>query len=104
MCRFQEEGREHGKKALLGKGITLTVIEVRGNRVWLACDAADPARIFWGELACWHEEALADDLDGKPNWSRGAGATWSRNRPAATREACRADATCVGGGGGPLRP
>ncbi len=42
--------RKPGEKIVLGNGITLTVIEVRGKRVRLAFDAPDHVCILRAEL------------------------------------------------------
>jgi carbon storage regulator CsrA len=64
--------RKAGEKVVIGNGITLTVVEVKGNRVRLALDAPDQVRILRGELACRHGDALDADLDEKPDWSSAA--------------------------------
>jgi carbon storage regulator len=48
--------RKPGEKVVLGGGITVTVVEVRGDRVCIGIDAPDQVRILRGELACWQEE------------------------------------------------
>jgi carbon storage regulator len=53
--------RKPGEKVVIGNGITLTVVEVRGNRVRLGFDAPDPVRILRAELACRQEEPAACD-------------------------------------------
>ena len=58
--------RKPGEKVVLGNGITLTVVEVRGDRVRLAVDAPDPVRILRAELACRQAEPLDAGLDGRP--------------------------------------
>jgi carbon storage regulator len=58
--------RKPGEQVVLGDGITLTVIEVRGARVRLAFDAPDPVRIRRAELACPWGEPLDADRDGTP--------------------------------------
>ena len=47
--------RKAGEQVVIGNGITLTVVEVRGNRVRLAFDAPDQVRILRAELACWQD-------------------------------------------------
>jgi carbon storage regulator CsrA len=64
--------RKPGEKVVIGNGITITVVEVQGNRVRLAFDAPDQVRILRGELACWQDDWLDADLDGQPAWSRAA--------------------------------
>lgn len=51
--------RRPGEKVVIGNGITVTVVEVTGNRVRLAFKAPDQVRILRGELACWQEEPAA---------------------------------------------
>jgi len=64
--------RMPGETILIGNGIAVTVVEVKGNRVRLAFDAPDQVRILRGELACWLDDSLDDDLAAKPDWSRAA--------------------------------
>jgi carbon storage regulator CsrA len=64
--------RKPGEKVVIGNGITLTVVEVKGNRVRLAFDAPDQVRILRAELACWQDDPLDADLDGQPDWSGAA--------------------------------
>jgi carbon storage regulator len=52
-----------GEQVVLGNGITLTVVEVRGDRVRLAFDAPDQVRILRAELACRQGEPLDADRD-----------------------------------------
>ena len=58
--------RKPGEKVVIGNGITLTVVEVRGNRVLLAFDAPEQVRILRAELACRKGEPLDANLDGRP--------------------------------------
>ena len=58
--------RKPGEKVVIGNGITLTVVEVRGDRVRLAFDAPDQVRILRAELTCRQAEPLDADLDGRP--------------------------------------
>jgi carbon storage regulator CsrA len=64
--------RKPSEKVVIGNGITITVVEVQGNRVRLAFDAPDQVRILRAELACWQDDPLDADLDGRPDWSRAA--------------------------------
>ena len=48
--------RKPGEKVVIGNGITVTVVEVQGNRVRVGIDAPEQVRILRGELACWQEE------------------------------------------------
>jgi carbon storage regulator len=58
--------RKPGEQVVLGNGITLAVVEVRGERVRLAFDAPDQVRILRAELACRQGEPLVASLDGRP--------------------------------------
>jgi carbon storage regulator len=59
--------RKPGEQVVIGNGITLTVVEVRGNRVRLAFDAPEQVRILRAEVACWQDDLLQADLDGTPD-------------------------------------
>ena len=54
--------RKPGEKIIIGNGITLTVIEVKGNQVRVGIDAPDDVRILRAELACWQDEPATDDV------------------------------------------
>ncbi len=58
--------RKAGEKIIIGDGITLSVVEVKGNRVRIAIDAPDQVRILRGELACWQGEPAACDGPADP--------------------------------------
>ena len=58
--------RKPGEKVVIDNSITLTVVEVRGNRVRLAFVAPAQVRILRAELACRQGEPLDADLDGRP--------------------------------------
>jgi carbon storage regulator len=58
--------RKPGEQVVIGNSITLTVVEVRGDRVRLAFDAPDQVRILRAELVCREGEPLDADLDGGP--------------------------------------
>jgi carbon storage regulator len=47
--------RKPGEKAVIGGGITVTVLDVIGGRIRLGIDAPDDVRILRGELASWME-------------------------------------------------
>ena len=53
--------RKPGEQVVLGGGITLTVVEVRGGRVRLAFDAPAQARILRAELARGQDEPAGGD-------------------------------------------
>jgi carbon storage regulator len=63
--------RKPGDKVVLGNGITLTVVEVRGKRVRLAFDAPDQVRILRAELACWQNEPAGGDGLAEPAFECG---------------------------------
>ena len=58
--------RKPGEQVVIGDGITLTVVEVRGGRVRLAFDAPAQVGILRAELACRPGEPLDADPDGRP--------------------------------------
>jgi carbon storage regulator CsrA len=64
--------RKPGEKVVIGNGITLTVVEIRGDQVRLGIDAPNRVRILRAELDCWQDDPLDADPDGKPDWSRAA--------------------------------
>jgi carbon storage regulator len=59
--------RKPGEKVVIGNGITLTAVEVKGNRVRLAIDAPDQVRILRAELACCRDDPPDADLEDKPD-------------------------------------
>jgi len=59
--------RKPGEKVVIGGGITVTVVEMMGNKVRVGIDAPDQVRILRAELAGWQDDPLDTDLDGKPN-------------------------------------
>lgn len=67
--------RKPGEKVVIGNNITLTVIEINGNRVRIAFDAPDQVRILRSELVCGRDGTLDADPDGKPDWSEAAEST-----------------------------
>lgn len=48
--------RKPGEKVIIGNGITVTVVEVHGNRVRIGIDAPGNVRILREELAFWREK------------------------------------------------
>jgi carbon storage regulator len=59
--------RKLGEKVVIGTGITLTIVEVHGNRVRIGIEAPDQVPILRGELAGRENLALSDpDLEAKP--------------------------------------
>ncbi|HLN28133.1 MAG TPA: carbon storage regulator [Gemmataceae bacterium] len=60
--------RKPGEKLVIGSGVTVTVLEVQGNRVRVGIDAPAHIRILREELACWQEPAEGRDgqLDPTP--------------------------------------
>jgi carbon storage regulator len=59
--------RKRGEKVVIGHSITLTVVEVRGNRVRLAIDAPEEMRILRAELVCLPVDSLEAQLEAKPD-------------------------------------
>jgi hypothetical protein len=55
--------RKPGEKVVIGNGITMTVVEVRGNRVRLAFDAPDQVRILRADSPAGRVNRLT------PNWT-----------------------------------
>ena len=53
--------RRPGEKVVVGDGITVTVVEVTGNKVRVGIDAPDQVRMLRGEFACRQEEPAACD-------------------------------------------
>jgi carbon storage regulator len=47
--------RKPGEKVIIGDNITLTVLEVIGNRVKIGVEAPNEVRILRGELAWWED-------------------------------------------------
>jgi carbon storage regulator len=58
--------RKPGEKVVIRHTITLTVVEVRGDRVRLAFDAPEQVRRMRTELACRQGEPLDAGLDDRP--------------------------------------
>jgi carbon storage regulator len=59
--------RKAGEKVVIGDGITLTVIEVKANRVRVGIDAPGQVRILRGELVGQADLPVTDpDLAEKP--------------------------------------
>jgi carbon storage regulator len=58
--------RKPGEKVVIGNGITLTVVEIRRDRVRLAFDAPAQVRILRAELACRQGGPLNAGLDDRP--------------------------------------
>ena len=51
--------RKPGEKIVIGNDITITVVEIKGNRIRVGIDAPDEVRVLRGELACWQNEPAA---------------------------------------------
>ncbi|MCC6419162.1 MAG: carbon storage regulator [Gemmataceae bacterium] len=52
--------RKPGEKLVLGNNITITILEVVGNRVRVGIDAPGDVRVLRGELAWWQDEKHTD--------------------------------------------
>jgi carbon storage regulator CsrA len=55
--------RKPGEKLVIGEGITVTVVEIKGPRVKIAIDAPDSMRVARGELVQWIDLLLPYDSD-----------------------------------------
>jgi carbon storage regulator len=53
--------RKPGETVVIGDGITLTVIDIKGNRVRVGIEAPDQVRILRAELAGWQDEPAGND-------------------------------------------
>ena len=64
--------RKPGEKLVIDSHITITVVEVVGNRVRIGIEAPADVRILRGELAEWHEpqQQPAADLPSRPTKPR----------------------------------
>ncbi len=51
--------RKPGEKITIGDNITLTVLEVSGNRIKVGVEAPGSVRVLRGELAWWQDGAEA---------------------------------------------
>ncbi len=52
--------RKPGEKLVIAGGITITVVEVTGNRVRIGIDAPADVRIMREELVRWQDEPVSD--------------------------------------------
>lgn len=48
--------RKQGEKIILGNGVTVTVVSIKGNCVRLGIDAPPDVRILREELAWWRDQ------------------------------------------------
>ena len=53
--------RKPGEQVVIGNGVTLTVVEVSGNRVRLGFDAPAQVSVLRAELAPWQDEPAGGD-------------------------------------------
>jgi len=53
--------RKPGEKLVIGEGITVTVVEIKGPRVKIAIDAPDATRVVRGELVQYIDLFLPSD-------------------------------------------
>jgi len=59
--------RKPGEKVVIGNNdITLTVVEVKGNRVRIGIDAPDQVRILRAEFACWQNAPVGGQQADEP--------------------------------------
>jgi carbon storage regulator len=61
--------RKAGEKVLIGSNITLTVLEVKGQRVKVAIDAPDSTQILRSELIGWLDLSCALATPNGRAWS-----------------------------------
>ncbi len=54
--------RKPGEKLMIGEGITITVVEIKGPRVKIAIDAPDSMPVVRGELVQWIDLSSPDDF------------------------------------------
>jgi carbon storage regulator len=85
--------RKPGEKIIIGNGITVTVVEVRGNGVRLAVEAPEDVPILRGELACWQDYPRSADLERERHEGQQAVSNWDRtaekSRPRSARLSAR---------------
>jgi carbon storage regulator len=53
--------RKPGEKVVIGGGITVTVGEVKGNRVKVCIQAPEQLRVLRGELCWWFEQPASQE-------------------------------------------
>ena len=53
--------RKPGEKLVIDNNITITVLEVAGNRVKLGVEAPSDVRVLRGELAWWQDAQAAEE-------------------------------------------
>jgi carbon storage regulator len=58
--------RKPGEKLVIDNNITITVLEVAGNRVKLGVEAPGDVRVLRGELAWWQDAKAAEERPHKP--------------------------------------
>jgi carbon storage regulator len=84
--------RKPGEKVTIGNAITLTVLDVSGNKVRVGIEAPDHIRILRAELGGWQHDSMVrnehldPDLEASPQPVQIAG---HRFRPACVRQASR---------------
>ena len=54
--------RKPGEKIHIGSGITITVVEVKGNKIRLGIDAPEDVPIFRAELYSWELFLIAREI------------------------------------------
>ena len=87
--------RKPGEKVTIGNAITLTVLDVTGNKVRVGIEAPDHIRILRAELGGWQHDSMGrnehldPDLVANPNSSEllatGLGLNASLRHPASQR-------------------
>jgi carbon storage regulator len=57
--------RKPGEKLVIGDGVTITVLGVKGRQVRVGIEAPETVCVLRGELACWQGACLNADLHSK---------------------------------------
>lgn len=58
--------RKLGEKIVIGNGIVVTLVDVKGNRARIGIEAPDNVEILRGELACWRDSAAPAPAPQRP--------------------------------------
>jgi carbon storage regulator len=57
--------RKPGEKLIINNNITITILEVIGNRIKLGVEAPDNVRVLRGELAWWQDSQTSGEVKPK---------------------------------------
>jgi carbon storage regulator len=58
--------RKVGEKVVIGNGVTVTIVEVTGNKIRVGIEAPDDVCILRAELACWQNLPARGDRTERP--------------------------------------